>query len=369
MKWSWRIGTVAGIGIYVHATFLLILLWAGAVYYRETQSWAGVAWGVFVVMLMFGIVVLHELGHALTARRFDIKTRDITLLPIGGLARLERLPDKPIQEFFVAIAGPAVNVVLAIILGGILYLFGRPEVFVEIDQMTPGVVNLLVTLFWVNIVLAAFNMLPAFPMDGGRVVRSLLALRLDYVQATQIAASIGQFMAFIFGMLGIFFNPWLVLIAIFVWLGASAESSMAQIKGALGGIPVRNAMIREFHTLSPHDPLQRAIEHILAGFQQDFPVEEDGRLVGILTRSALINALAREGRSGTVADAMERNFETADPYELLEGAFARLQGCNCRSLPVVRDGRIVGILTMDNVGEFMMVQSALSEMPLPRVPQ
>jgi CBS domain-containing protein len=206
-------------------------------------------------------------------------------------------------------------------------------------------------------------------MDGGRVLRALLAMKLDYVQATQVAATIGQGMALLFGLAGVMFNVWLIIIAVFVWMGATSEASLVQIRSALGGIPVSRAMIREFHSLSPLDPLQRAVESILAGFQQDFPVVDGDRLVGVLTRSGLLNALAKEGREGRVGDAMDRSFETADPMEMLEGAFGRLQTCNCRAVPVVRNGSVVGMLTMDNIGEFMMVQSALKTMPAPRVPQ
>jgi Zn-dependent protease/predicted transcriptional regulator len=374
MSWSWRLGRIAGIDVYVHATFLLILAWVGFVNWRMTGRWVDVAWGFLILFTLFGIVVLHELGHALTARRYGIRTRDITLLPIGGLARLERMPDKPVQELLVAIAGPAVNIVLAIAFGLLLWgmnLRGGLESLME--QLTPprpSLTAFVLSVFSINIILALFNMLPAFPMDGGRVLRALLAMRLDYVQATQIAAYVGQAMAFGFGFLGIVLpNIWLVVIAVFVWLGASSEAGLAQLKAALGGIPVSRAMIREFRSLSPLDPLQRAVEYILAGFQQDFPVEQDGRLVGVLTRGRLLSALAEKGREGLVGDAMEREFETADPADMLEHAFGRLQTCNCRAIPVVRDGRVLGILTSENVGEFMMVQSALRTMPAPRVPQ
>lgn len=372
MRWSWKIATIAGIGVYVHATFLLILAWVAFASYQREQTGEAVLRGIVYLLAVFFIVVLHELGHALTARRFNIPTRDITLYPIGGVARLERMPDKPLQEFLVAIAGPAVNGVLALLLGVLIALLYSPAAleFNLVDRLWFVPANFLLFLLMVNVFLAGFNLLPAFPMDGGRVLRSLLAMRLDYVQATQIAATIGQGMAFLFGVFGLFTgNPFLLLIAVFVWMGASAESGMVQIRGALGGIPVNRAMIREYHTLSPQDPLERAVEHILAGFQQDFPVVEDGRLVGVLTRSDLLSALAREGRDGNVGDAMQRQFETANPYEMLDNVFGRLQNCNCRSFPVVNGGQVVGMITTENVGEFMMVQSALQEMGVPRVPQ
>ncbi len=358
MKWSWRIGTLAGIGVYVHATFLIILVWVGFIHWTMDHTLAQAVQGILFVLLLFSIVVLHELGHALTARRFGIQTRDIILLPIGGVARLERMPEDPGQEFLVAIAGPAVNVVLAsALLAVVLPVWGATEL-VPLNMLEG---NVLARLFWVNVFLVLFNMLPAFPMDGGRVVRAVLAFRLDYVQATQIAASIGQGMAFLIGFLGLLvLNPFLIFIALFVWMGASEESSMVQMKSALGGIPISRAMITDFQVLRADEPLQAAVDHIIAGFQHDFPVvSEHGEVVGVLLRSDLFKALSDIGEDARVADAMHTDFETADPSEMLEGVFMRLQSCECHTLPVLRGGELVGLITTENLGEFMMVQSAL----------
>jgi Zn-dependent protease/predicted transcriptional regulator len=325
-------------------------------YYLAGQSIAMIVNGVAFMLALFGIVVLHELGHALTAKRFGIQTRDITLLPVGGVARLERMPDDPKQELWVALAGPAVNVVLAAVLFVALWLTSGPPSLSNLSMVSG---NFWEKLLWVNVSLAAFNLLPAFPMDGGRVLRALLAMRMDYVRATQIAAHVGQGMALLFGFIGLFYNPFLVFIALFVWMGASQEASMVQMKSALGGIPIQAAMIKDFRTLAPSDTLERAVEHILAGFQQDFPVVEQERVVGVLTRNDLLKALSQRGTNGRVEDAMQRQFETADPNEMLGTVFARLQACGCHSFPLVRNGRLAGILTMDNVGEFLMVQAAL----------
>ncbi|MCL4707971.1 site-2 protease family protein [bacterium] len=356
MKWSWKLGEIAGIGIYVHATFLLLLGWVALSYYIAGQSIAMMINGVVFLLALFGIVVLHELGHALTAKRFGIQTRDITLLPIGGVARLERMPDDPKQELWVALAGPAVNVVLAAVLYIAIGLTSGPPSLSNLSMVSG---NFWEKLLWVNVSLAAFNLLPAFPMDGGRVLRALLAMRMDYVRATQIAAHVGQGMALLFGFIGLFYNPFLVFIALFVWMGASQEASMVQMKSALGGIPIQAAMIKDFRTLAPSDSLEQAVEHILAGFQQDFPVVEQGRVVGVLTRNDLMKALSQRGPNGRVEDAMQSQFETADPNEMLESVFARLNACGCHSLPLVRNGQLAGIVTMDNVGEFLMVQAAL----------
>lgn len=358
MKWSWRIGQILGINIYIHGTFMILLGWVALSHFLVRQSIVDTLSGLLFIIALFGIVVLHELGHALTARRFGIRTRDITLLPIGGVARLERMPDDPKQELFVALAGPAVNVALAVLLGLILL---PTRGLTGLGNFVVAGGEILSKLLWVNIILAVFNLLPAFPMDGGRVLRALLALRMDYMQATQIAANIGQAMALFFGLIGLFVNPFLLFIALFVWIGATEEASMVQMRTSLGGIPISRAMITDFRTLSPQDPLEQAIEHILAGFQQDFPIVEGDRLVGVLTRQDLLTALSHKGPQTLVEEVMQRRFETADPGEMLESVFARLQNCDCHSLPVVRNGHLVGIVTMENVGEFLMIQSALRE--------
>jgi Zn-dependent protease/predicted transcriptional regulator len=356
MKWSWRIGQVAGIGIYVHGTFVILLAWVALSHFLRRNRLEDALAGLVFILALFGIVVLHELGHALTAKRFGISTRDITLLPIGGVARLERMPDDPRQELLVALAGPAVNLFLAVA----LYAAAAPAAGLTAwNEVAQGGGQFLAKLFWVNVSLALFNLLPAFPMDGGRVLRAILAMRMDYVKATQAAAKIGQGMALLFGLLGLFFNPFLVFIALFVWLGADQEASLVQIKSALGGIPISHAMIKEFHSLSSQDQLGRAVELLLAGFQQDFPVLEGDRLVGVLTRADLLKGLTEKGSQARVEEAMQSQFETADPREMLESVFARLQACGCHTLPVLRGGHLMGLLTMENVGEFLMLQAAL----------
>jgi CBS domain-containing protein len=218
----------------------------------------------------------------------------------------------------------------------------------------------LTKLLWVNVTLAIFNLVPAFPMDGGRALRALLAMRGDYVRATRTAAAIGQAVALLLGLLGLFTNPFLVFIALFVWIGAAAESGAVQTKAALEGVPLQAAMQTEFRSLSPDDSLATASQALLAGSQVDFPIVDDrGVLVGVLTRADLIRGLSTRGPDAPVQIAMSQRFETADPAEMLESALTRLQGCECSSMPVVRDGRVLGILTMENIGELMMLQGAL----------
>ncbi|MDQ3348821.1 MAG: site-2 protease family protein, partial [Acidobacteriota bacterium] len=316
---------------------------------------AAVANGLAFLLTLFGCVVLHEYGHALTARRYGIRTRDITLLPIGGVARLERMPEEPLEELKVALAGPAVNVVIALLLFGWLRASGAGD-SVEGVGVTTGTFAERVML--ANVFLAAFNLLPAFPMDGGRALRAFLATRMEYTRATQRAAFIGQGMAVLFAFIGLQGNPMLIFIALFVWIGAGQEASMVQMKSALAGIPVRRAMLTDFRALAPASTLGDAADLVLAGSQQDFPVVADGRITGMLTRSDLLAALARGGRSATVADHMKRECATADVSEMLEAVLARLKGRDCHTMPVTERGALIGLVTMDNVGEFLMIQAA-----------
>jgi Zn-dependent protease len=357
MKWSLKLGKISGIDVYLHLTTLILFGWIGVSYYSMRRDLGDAVSGVVFVAALFAVIVLHELGHALAARRYGIQTRDITLLPIGGVARLERMPEDPKQELIVALAGPAVNVVLAALLFFLIvpYAFIKPLVGFE----TAGG-DFFLRLFWINVGLAVFNMIPAFPMDGGRVLRAFLAMRMEYVRATGLAASIGQTLALVFGFLGLVWNPFLLFIALFVWMGAASEAGMVQVRSALSGIPLRRVMMTGFQTLAPSDPLARAIEHVLAGFQQDFPVVgSNGVITGILTRSDLIKGLAQRGPESPVAESMRRDFQTADPSEMGDHVFARLQECQCRTLPVVQSGKLIGLVTAENVGEFMMIQAAL----------
>ena len=356
MKWSWKIGEISGIGVYVHATFLILIGWVALSHWMKEHSLVIVVAGVGFVLSLFACVILHELGHALTAKKYGIKTRDITLLPIGGVARLERMPADPRQELWVAIAGPAVNVAIAAVLFILLQLTGGMESLGRLS-VTSG--SFSQRLLVVNVFLVLFNMLPAFPMDGGRILRAILAMRMDYMRATHIAAVLGQGMAFLFGFIGLFSNPFLVFIALFVWIGAAQESSLVQMRSALGGIPVSRAMLSDFRTLSPNDSLACAVELILAGSQQDFPVIEGKQVVGLLTRGKLLVALAQKGEQTLVRDVMERDFQIVDSTEMLETAFARLQNCQCPMLPVERNSQLVGLVTTENVGEFIMIQGAL----------
>jgi Zn-dependent protease/predicted transcriptional regulator len=305
-------------------------------------------------------VVLHELGHALAARRYDIPTRDITLLPIGGVARLERMPEDPPQEFWVAIAGPAVNVAIAAVLAILIAVAGEFRPFREVTWLGGGFADFWLRLMWINIFLVVFNLLPAFPMDGGRVLRSILARKMEFVTATRIAASVGQGMAIFFGFLGLIgFNPFLVLIAFFVFLGAQVESNSVQMTAVIRGLLVRDAMMKRFRTLSEEDDLAVAVRQLLEGSQHEFPVVRDGAVVGLLARRGLVEALAERGRSEKVGAVMQADHPVVEEMEPLDEVFHRMLQEGLSTLPVVRDGVVTGLLTTENVGELVMINSAI----------
>ncbi len=360
MRWSWKVATVAGIPVRLHATFLFFLVWLFWMSLAGGRGLVDALESVGFILAAFACVVLHEFGHALTGRRFGVTTRDITLLPIGGVARLDRIPQKPSQEVAIALAGPLVNVVIA---AALLFVMGvSPATF---DLSNPSLLerSFLARLLFFNVIVTVFNLIPAFPMDGGRVLRALLATRLNYVRATQIAANVGQGIALLFGLLGLFGNPMLLFIALFVFIGAGQESAVVQMRSVFDGIPVSRAMIRDFRALRSEEPLSRAVELLLGGHQQDFPVlgasDRDPPL-GILARSDLLKALAG-GRTDTrVGEVVRRNCGLAQPHEMLEDVFQKMQESGCSAVPVVEAGRgLVGMVTLENVGEFAMVQAAL----------
>jgi Zn-dependent protease/CBS domain-containing protein len=354
MGWSIPIFRVAGIQLRIHITFLLLIVWLAFGYYAQGGS-AAAASRVIFVLLLFLCVVLHEFGHAFAAKAFGINTPDITLLPIGGVARLERMPEEPLQELVIAVAGPMVNVVIA--LG--LFVAGGFQAFFNPSSVEGG--SLIAQLMTINILLLLFNLLPAFPMDGGRVLRALLATRMTYARATQVAAMIGQGFAFAFGFIGLLFNPFLIFIALFVYIGASQEAALAQMKDVSRRFPVSSAMVKEFRTLAAGATLDEAVDALLATSQHDFPVvDESGRVTGLLTRHDLIAALRKNDPELRVGDVMRRDIPTVTTGTRFEDAFRIMQECNCPAVPVLdRMKRLVGLLTPENVTELMMVHSAM----------
>jgi len=351
MSWSIPILRVAGIELRIHITFLLLIGWVAFAYYAQGGSPAALG-GVLYILILFACVVLHEFGHALAGKAFGINTPDITLLPIGGVARLERIPEEPVQELIIAAAGPAVTAIIA--LGA--FIGGGSWSYAPTTQTSiPDV------LFTINVMLLLFNLLPAFPMDGGRVLRALLATRMSYARATQVAATVGQGFAFVFGFIGLLWNPFLIFIALFVYIGASQEAALAQMKDVSRRFPVSSAMVREFRTLTENASLQEAVDALLATSQHDFPVvDETGSVAGLLTRHDLIAALRKNDPTLTVGDVMRRDIPTVTTGTRFEDAFRIMQECNCPAVPVLDSmKRLVGLLTPENVTELMMIQSAM----------
>jgi Zn-dependent protease len=355
MKWALRLGRIADTVVYVHATFLILVGWIAVSEWVATRSIAGVAQALALTLALFACIVAHELGHALVARHYGIRTRDIILLPIGGIGRLERTVDDPAQEFWVALAGPSVSIGIAAALLGVLLATHHIAVLQVLDARAGPFVE---RLMFVNVLLAVFNLLPAFPMDGGRVLRGLLAMRLEYVRATIIAARVGQSLALVMTVLGAFVNPILLLIGVFVWIGATQEATTTRVKSALRGIRVASVMRTDFSALAPVDPLSDAASLALRHAQPDFPVVADHRVVGVLTREELLRALSTRGPAATVADAMSPVVDTVDAVEMVDAALDRLQQRACRMMPVTERGRLVGLLTADAIGEFLRLTLA-----------
>lgn len=361
MKWSLNLGRIAGIRILIHWTFLFLL---GYIVFSELGRGSDtntILLRIVFVLVIFACVVMHELGHSLMARKFGIETKKITLLPIGGVASLERMPEDPKQELLVAVAGPAVNVAIAIILYGIIGLTNipTPTGAEEMANITPQ--NFLWSLLTVNIILVVFNAIPAFPMDGGRILRALLAFRMERVRATQIAASLGQFIAIGFVFLGLFygFSPILVLIGIFVYFGAQSENVVVQHLEFLKGHTVREAMMTKFTTLSPAETVKDAVDKLLAGSDQDFIVSDNDQPLGIVTRSDLIRALKENKIDAYAREIMNTNFETFDVRDNMTNVYAIFQKKKHSFFPVVENRRLIGAINMENINEFIMVQSAL----------
>lgn len=354
MTWSFPIGRLFGSELRVHATFFLLLLWIGAVAWVE-GGWPAAAENIAFILVLFACVVAHEFGHALMARRYGIRTPDITLLPIGGLARLERMPERPGQEIAVALAGPAVNVVIfaAIVWG--LGVDLEPERLAAIEA--PGA-GFLARVAAVNLFLVAFNLIPAFPMDGGRVFRALLALRLGRVRATRVAATAGQGLAVVFAVLGLATaNPMLILIGIFVFIAAQSEAADVAMRDASRGVSVARAMVTVFEALPEDASLADAAAALIRTTQHEFPVTgPDGRLVGFLTRSALLRAFAAGQTTGRVSAIMTRDIPVVPVTARLETALDAMARAGAPAVAVVGPGGgLVGYVTAENVGEFMIL--------------
>lgn len=361
MRWSYRIVTILGTEVRIHVTFLLLVGWYAITAWSAGGQAAAAASAVFIV-LVFLCVLLHEFGHILAARRYGIRTPEVLLSPIGGVARLERMPEEPRQELVVALAGPAVTLAIALLLGAWLQLSGQHE---DLLLFNPGSGHLVADLFRVNVVLLFFNLLPAFPMDGGRVLRALLVKRKGMVRGTRIAARIGQFFAFILGAVGLAGAPMLLIIAGFIYLAAEGEAQAVETRAAGQGITASAVMITDLRLLPVYATLEDAVRLLLAGEQREFPVvDNDHRLEGLLTRDHLIRGLSERGPGAIVSQVMATPVGSIGPGASFDTAINQLRASGLPALPVVDDTRrVIGLITTDNIADLILVRRHLPARP------
>lgn len=358
MKGSLKIARLAGINVYVHWTFSLLIAFILFRGIRMGQDSQQLMWSVLFILTIFFIVVLHELGHSLAARRYGIETKDITLLPIGGVARLEKMPEKPMEEFVVAIAGPAVNIVLAII----LYFFitiPTSEEILAMAEVGLTAQTFLFNLFLVNIILAVFNMIPAFPMDGGRVLRALLSIKIQRHKATFIAARIGQLLAVLFIIGGFYGNPFLILIGLFIIFGAQAEAQQTKTNYMLQGAKLKDVVMLKYETLNANDTLQIAVNKLLNGESKNFVVMENDAPIATLSREEMIKSLSENGINSLVSNAMNSNILKFNDTKDLNEAYRKMVETNNTMALVLNQETFYGIVDSENILEYMMVKSAL----------
>ncbi|WP_079512786.1 site-2 protease family protein [Maribacter arcticus] len=359
MKGVLKIGRVSGIKIEVHWTFTLLLIWVAFLEIQKGSDLNRILLNEALILVLFVCVILHELGHALTAKKFGVKTKNILLLPIGGVATLEKMPEKPAQELWIALAGPAVNVVIAILLLLVVPVrsyFNFDSIVLEEMLYEPTLQNFLFYLFIANVMLVVFNLIPAFPMDGGRVLRALLSFKLGRVSATNIAASIGQGLAIIFFVLGLFFNPFLILIALFIFLGAYGENQMVKQGDLLEGHVVKEATLTNITRLRPSNNLQEVIDILLAGTEKDFVVIENEKILGILTQKDIIKHAKTP--SVLVGDIMQRKFKTVDVTTEIMKVLQSIRKEESDFYPVVENGQLVGAIDTTNISEFILLKTA-----------
>ncbi len=358
-SWSLRTGKFFGIEVFVHWTFWILIIWIFLMHFQAGHGWRQGAWGALFILALFACVVLHEFGHALAARRFGVSTKDITLYPIGGIASLESMPEKPSQELLVGIAGPMVNLIIAALLWFYLRLSGQSfDLWAITGSHEMAQIPFLWNLFFANIVLAVFNLIPAFPMDGGRVFRALLSFFMDRTKATRIAAGLGQFLAIFFVFLGFFYNFWLVFIGLFIFLGAGGEAAHEQTKAALAGLKVRDALMQRFTFLKPDDSLGEAARALLNSQETEFVVAESGSPVGLLSKNEIIRGLTERGKEAPVSEFMNRDFFVVSPETKLQDFLEQVLEKG-QTIALVMDGNsLQGLIDHANIEERLLIQEA-----------
>jgi len=311
---------------------------------------------VLFICAVFACVLIHELGHSLVARHFGIQAKSITLLPIGGIAAMDEMPEKPAQEITMTLIGPFINLAIA----GILYLFAGSWAGITAPNLYPvNTHDFLTGLIGVNIILAGFNLIPAFPMDGGRALRGFLAMRMSYVKATSLSVSIGQAISMVFIFYGIFFNFWLALIGIFLIIGAGSEKRHVLLSSLLRGVEVQEAMTTEFHSLKPDDLLSRVLEQAYHVCQDDFPVIGESGIQGIITRSGLLAAVHEKGLGVPVSEVMDRDYAKVNSRASLDDVYRLMLTTNKTVAAVIDGDYFSGILSLDGISRYFMIQANL----------
>lgn len=356
MKGSLKLGKIADIGIFIHWTFILLILFIIFVNYKSGQNVTQIIWSIIFILCVFVTVFLHELGHALAAKNYNIKTKDITLLPIGGLARLERIPEKPLEELVVAFAGPLVNIILALITG--LFIQIPEDTTQMMSELSNGISpnNFFLNFFLVNFWLALFNLIPAFPMDGGRILRALLSFKLERHIATKIAARIGQLLALAFIVLGFFSSPFLVFIGIFVIIGAQIETEYTESKFILKGYKVKDVVMRQYQTIDANEKVKKAVELLLNSQNKSFIVTENKEPVGTLNRDQIIIGLSKAGDEEFIHNVMDRNLIFLDNNSLLDNVFELIQEHKSTLILVLENNKLIGTLDVENLLEFILIK-------------
>jgi len=360
MHWSYRLFRIFGIDVRVHATFLFIVAYFAFVWgaLREPGGWVGALYGVMLVVLLFVLVLIHELSHSRVAQHYGIGVKSITLLPIGGVASMEEIPQDPRKELIISVVGPLSNVVL-----GLLMLAAAPLFFNVRDVFSPGEISNLflsrgfvaayVYLFVVNMTLAVFNLLPAFPMDGGRVFRAFLAMHMDRPRATRIAVTVGQVLALGMGIAGLLGGGvFLILVAIFIYFGAQAENTGNDVQRVLGDLRVRQAVNTGIETASPDQTIGELAARLFHIYQEDFAVvDSGGRVVGVLTRDRLISMLGKRGPDFPVSEAMHTEFPVCTLDDSVYDAFMRMRTQQFKTAPVIEGGRFIGMVSLEDISE------------------
>ncbi|MBL7156695.1 MAG: site-2 protease family protein [Candidatus Omnitrophica bacterium] len=347
MRRSIKLFEIAGISIKVHITFFLLLFLVLGL---------GLKW-LFLIVAIFFFVVLHELAHSLVAKKFGIQVKEITLLPIGGVASMSKIPDKPYQEFLISLAGPLLNITVVLVFFFPLYYLLGPEIlFSPLSVRTFK--HTIAHIYWINLILAAFNLIPAFPMDGGRILRSILAQRMGFQKATRIAVNFGHVFALLFGYIGLIHGHIiLIVIAVFIYMAASSEELQVDIKETLKKFTIKDIVSSQFLTLEKTATLSKVLELIFHSHQEDFPIIEGGQMIGFVTRKDIIGGIHQRGMSAPVSDIMRKNIPVLRESDSLDKAQNLMQDNDMRALPVVKNNAVIAVATIEDISRVYSVMT------------